>query len=111
MQKILYQVQQSTIKHRFSFITLSDRNTKMGYHANFYLQRLNLVTMGYIVLDRTHKFPRNFWSFARKSAETFSLLKILSPRKLDGKAGILRCKRMETIIHLRKNMMAQPFYY
>ena len=40
--------------------------------------------------------------FARKSAETFSLRKILSPWKLDEKGGILRCERMDTIIHFRK---------
>ena len=81
MQKSLYQVQQSTVKYRFSFRTLSDRNMKMGCHAIFFLQRLNLVPRGFIILDRTHSFHGIFGQFARESAETFSLRKILSPRK------------------------------
>ena len=56
MQKNLYQVQQSTVKYRFSFQTLSDQNMKMGCHVIFFLQRLNLVPRGYIILDRTHSF-------------------------------------------------------
>ena len=56
MQKNLYQVQQLTIKYRFAFRVLSDRNMKMGCHAIFFLQRLNLVPKGYINLDRTHSF-------------------------------------------------------
>ena len=56
MQKNLYQVQQSTVKYRFSFRRLSDRNIKMGWHAIFFLQRLNLLHRGYIILDRTHSF-------------------------------------------------------
>ena len=28
----------------------------MGCHAIFFLQRLNLVPRGYIILDRTHSF-------------------------------------------------------
>ena len=55
MQKNLYQVQQkSKVKYRFSFWTLSDRNMKMGCHVISFLQRLNLVPRGYIILDRTH---------------------------------------------------------
>ena len=108
MQKNLYQVLQSTVKYRFSFRTLSDRNMKMGCHAIFFLQRLNLVPRGYINLDRTNSFH----GISGEITETFSLRKILSPRKLDEKVRILRCERMETIIHFRKNMMAQPpFYY
>ena len=57
------------------------------------------------------QFPRNFGRFTGKSAETFSLRKILSPRKLDEKADILCCESMETIIHFRKNVMAQPSFY
>ena len=49
--------------------------------------------------------------FTRKSTETFIFRKKLLPRKLDEKAGILRCERMETIAHFRKNMMAQPSFY
>ena len=56
MQKNFYQVQQLTVKYRFSFRTSSDRNMKMGCHAIFFLQRLNLVPRGYIILDRTHSF-------------------------------------------------------
>ena len=32
--------------------------------------------------------------------------KFLSPKKLDEKAGIFRCERMESIIHFSKNVMA-----
>ena len=57
------------------------------------------------------QFPRNFRRSAQKSAETFGLQKILSPRKLDEKTLILRCECLEIIIHFRKNMMAQPSFY
>ena len=63
MQKNRYQVQQSTVKYRFSFRTLSDRNMKMGCHAMFFLQRLNLIHRGYIILDGTSvnlKICKNF---------------------------------------------------
>ena len=56
MQKNLYQVQQSTVKYRFSFRTLSDRNMKMGCHAIFFLQKLNLIPSVYVILDKTHSF-------------------------------------------------------
>ena len=39
------------------------------------------------------------------------ILKFLSLIKLEEKAGILRCERMETIIHFNKNMMAQASFY
>ena len=42
---------------------------------------------------------------------TQEIRKILSLRKLDKKAGIFCCERMETIIHFRKNMIAQPSFY
>ena len=81
---------------------------KMGCHAIFFLQRLNLVPRGYIILDRTRSFhrilgnsPENMWK----------LSKVLLPRKLDEKAGILRRERMETVIHFRKDMMTQPSFY
>ena len=56
MQKKLYQVQKLTVKYRFSFRTLSDRNMKMGCHAIFFLKRLNLIPRGYIILDKTYSF-------------------------------------------------------
>ena len=56
MQKNLYQIQQSTVKYRFSFQTLSNQNMKMGCRAIFFLQRLNLVPRGFIILDSTHSF-------------------------------------------------------
>ena len=55
-KKNLYQVQHSTVKYRFSFRTLSDRNMKMDCHAIYFVQILNLVSRGYISLDRTHSF-------------------------------------------------------
>ena len=42
--------------------------------------------------------------------ETFRLQKSLSPTKVDKKAGILRCERMETIVHFRKSMMAHHYF-
>ena len=56
MQKNLYQVQQSAVKYHFSIQTLSDQNMKMGCHVIFFLERLNLVPRGYIILDRAHSF-------------------------------------------------------
>ena len=53
MQKDIYQVQQSTVTYCFSFQTLSNENMKMGHHAIFFLQRLNLIPQGYIVLEHT----------------------------------------------------------
>ena len=95
-------MQKSIVKYHFSFRILLNRNMKMVCQEISFLQRLNLVPRGYIILDRTHSFHGIFWWFARKSAETFNLRKILSPMKLDEKAGILRCKRIKTIIHCRK---------
>ena len=74
----------------------------MGCHATFFLQRRNLVPKNYIILDRTHSF-HGISGDSPENLEYFSLRKILSPRKLDEKAGILCCERMETIIHFRKN--------
>ena len=82
---------------------------KMGCHVIFFSQRLNLVPRGYIILDRTHSF-HGIWGNSPENLKKLS--KILSPSKLDERAGILRCERMKTIIHFRNNMMAQlPFYY
>ena len=73
MQKNLsqFQLQQSTVKYGFSFRTLSDRNMKMGCHAIFFLQILNLVPRGFIILERTQSFhaisgdlPENLWKFS-----------------------------------------------
>ena len=111
MQKNFYQVQQSAVKYRFSIRTLSDRNVKIDCHVIFFLERLNLVPRGLYHFRYNTQFPRDFGRFTRKSAETFILRKILSPRKLDEKAGILRRERMEIIIHFRKNMMAQSSFY
>ena len=69
-----------------------------------------MVPRGNIILDKTHSF-HGILGDSLKFVETFSLRKILSPRRLDDKAGILRCERMETIIHFRKNMMAQTSFY
>ena len=85
------QVQQSAVKYHFSFRTLSDRNMKIGCHAILFLQRTNLVPRGYIILHRTHSFHRI--------------------SKIEKKAGTLRFERTETIIHFRRNMMAQPSFY
>ena len=56
MQRNFYQVnsQQSNIASLFR--TLPDRNMEMGCHAIFFLERLNLVPRGNIILDRTHIF-------------------------------------------------------
>ena len=57
---------------------------KKGYHAIFFLQRLNPIPRGF---KQNIQFPRNFRRFTQKSAETFGLEK-LSPNKLDEKGGI-----------------------
>ena len=85
------QVQQSAVKYHVSFRTLSDRNMKIGCHAIFFLQRTNLVPRGYIILHRTHSFH--------------------GISKIEKKAGTLRFERTETIMHFRRNMMAQPSFY
>ena len=84
---------------------------KMDSHAALFLQRLSLIPRGYIILDRTYSFHRIADKFARKSVETFSLQEILSTRKFDKKASILCCECMETTIHFKKNMLAQPSFY
>ena len=65
---------------------LSDQNMKTGCHAIFFLQRLNLILKGYIILDRTHDFH--------------GISGNLSSRKLDKKASILCCECMETIVSI-----------
>ena len=51
-----------------------------------------------------------FQAIYLKMCVNFQFQKILSPGKLGKKAGILRCKCMETIIHIRKNIMIQPIF-
>ena len=81
----------------------------MGSYAIFFLQRLYLAPRDYIILDRTHSFHRISGNSLKNLRK---LPKSLSPSKLDQKVGILWCEHMETIIHFRKNMMAQlPFNY
>ena len=77
-QKNLYQFQQSTLKYHFSFRILSDRNMKMDCHAIFFMQRLNLVPRGYVILDRsTHGFRKLSGDSPENRQE------LSSPRKLD----------------------------
>ena len=59
---------------------------KIGWNAIFFLQRLNLFPRGYIISERTHNFHEISADSPKKSVETFSLRKILSPRKLDKKS-------------------------
>ena len=114
------QIQQSTVKYRFSFRTLLDRNMKIGCHAIFFLHRVNLVPRGYIILDRTHthphphthththtKLPQNIGRFSRKSGETFRLRKILFPSKLEGTAGIYKEYNGSSIIFVLKRIKGQ----
>ena len=77
----------------------------------FFSQRLNLVPRVIYHFRQNTQFLWIFRRFTQKSAETFSLRKILSLRKLDEKVSILCCERMETIIQFGKNMMAQPSFY
>ena len=85
---------------------------KMECHAIFLLQRLNLVPRDYIILDRTYSF-HGIWVNSLENLRKLSVYKkILSPIKLDEKAGILRCGQVEAIIRFRKNMMTErSFYY
>ena len=80
---------------------------KTGCHAIFFLHRINLVPRGYIILDG-NTVSTKFRAIRPKIGGNFQFTKILSPRILDENARILRCERMETIIHFRKNMMTQP---
>ena len=83
----------------------------MGCHMIFFLQRLNLVPRAHIILNRTHSF-HEISGDSPENLQKLLIYKVLSPKKLDEKAHILHCEHMETIIHFRKNMMAQtPFYY
>ena len=70
--------------------------------CDFFLAETQLCYQGLYHFRKNTQFPWLFGQFARKSEEIFSLWKILSHGKL---AGILRCKRVETIIHFRKTMM------
>ena len=58
MQKKTLSGSTVTVKYRYFFQTLSDRNMERGCHAIFFLQRLDPVSRGYIILDRTHNFHR-----------------------------------------------------
>ena len=93
MQKYFYQVQQSTVKYRFSFRTLSDRNMKMGFYAVLFLQT-EAPSQGLHHFQQNTQFSRNFGRFARIFVKTFSLWKILSLGKLGQKATFLRCECM-----------------
>ena len=102
MQKNLYQVQQSAGKYRFSFRRLSDQNIKIGCHAIFYLQRLNVLPKGYIIFDRADSFHENLRKLSVYEK---------SPRKLDKKPAFYAVKAWKplSIIHFRKNMIS--FYH
>ena len=71
----------------------------------------NLVPRGYIILDSAHIFHGILGDSPENLRKLSVHEKFLSPKKLDQKAGIFRCERMETIIYFRKNMMAQPSIY
>ena len=73
---------------------------KMDFHVIFFLQILNLVPRGYIILDRTHSFH----GILGDSPENLRKLSVYEKFMTQ---DILRCERMETIIHFRKNMMVQ----
>ena len=83
-----------------------------GLPCDFSLAETQPRSEGLYHFRKKTQFPRNFVEFARKSMQTFSLQKILSPIKLDEKAGILRCGQVEAIIRFMKNMMTErSFYY
>ena len=88
----------------FSNINGSKYENRLPY--NIFLVETQPHPWEFYHFRQNTQLPRSSEQFTQKSAETFSLRKILSPNKLDEKAGILRCERMETIIHFRKNMMA-----
>ena len=71
---------------------------KNGLPCDLFLQRLNLILKGYIILDRTHS-SHGISGNSPKNMRKLSVYK---------KAGILRC---ELMIHFRKNMIAQPSFY
>ena len=58
MQKKTLSGSTVTVRYRYFFRTLLDRNMKRRCHAIFFLQRLDPVSRGYITLDRTHNFHR-----------------------------------------------------
>ena len=64
--------------------------------------------LGVISFRQNTQFPQNFRRFARKSAETFSLRKILSPRKSDKKS---RHFTLWTHGNLSRKIIWSPIYY
>ena len=111
MQKKLLSGSTVNGQYCFSFQALLDQNIRMDCHAIFFLHRFNLVLKDYIVLDKTHSFHRISGDLP-KNLQTLSVCKkILSPRKLGEKTEILCCEHIKTMIHFRKNVMAQPSFY
>ena len=51
-----------------------------------------------------------FWEIHPKICGNFQFKKNFITQKIDEKADILLCERIETIIHFRKNMMAQSSF-
>ena len=57
MQKNLYQVKKSTYM-MLLFLNIIGSKYENWLPSNLFLQRLNLVLQGYIILDRTDSFHR-----------------------------------------------------
>ena len=112
MQKYLYQVQQcSPIRFNRFLLNIIGLKSENGLPCDFFLAEAQPCSQGLYQFRQNTQFPRIFGQFARKSEKTFSLGRILSHGRLGEKAGILRCKRMETIINFRETMTIQPSFY
>ena len=104
----------STVNFQVStlFSNIIELKYENGLPCDLSFAKTQRPSKGLYHFRQNTQFPQNFGRFTRKSAETFRLRKVSSPKKLDKKASILRCERMETIIYFRNNMMAQlSFFY
>ena len=79
-KKNLYQVQHSTVKYRFSFRTLSDRNMKMGCHAIFFQQRLKVVPRAYIIQAEHTVSMELKWNMEHGTEHTVSMKLAIRPK-------------------------------
>ena len=109
MQKKLstrFNSQQSSIASLF--LNIIESKYENGLPSDFFFCRDSTSFLGLYQFRQNTQFsgglPENLWKLSIYE-------KCFSTKKLDEKAGILRCERMETIIHFRKNLMAQPSFY
>ena len=72
---------------------------------------LKLDPEGYIILDITHSFHGISRDLPKNLRKLSVYEKFYHPGNLTKKPAFYSVKRMETIIHFGKNMMAQSSFY